>query len=181
MPDELAKLVADFGKIPLGVRRDLRPGIREATEPILSQAKANASWSTRIPRATRVKAAFGKRTAGVSIVVSAKRAPHARPYEHDGEPGTFRHPVFGPRSRHMVFGKEVAGAFTPGYKSAAINPKDRKRSDRRAAKRKSQKGTRWVTQAARPFLYPAAEGHVDDVAEKIREVVLDVARKNGWR
>ena len=178
--DELAKLVADFGKIPPDVRRDLRTGIRKAADPILSQAKSNASWSSRIPRATRIAVGFGKKSAGVSIVVSSKRAPHARPYEHDGEPGTFRHPVFGPRSRHMVFGREISGAFSSGYKSAAISAKDQKRSNRRAAKRKGRKGTRWVSQAARPFLFPAAEDRVDDVAEAVREVVLDVARKNGW-
>lgn len=178
--DELAKLVADFGKIPPDVRRDLRTGIREAAEPILSEAKSNASWSSRIPRATRVAVGFGKKSAGVSIVVSSRRAPHARPYEHDGEPGSFRHPVYGKKPRQMVFGRNLPGAFEDGYKSVAINPKDRKRSMRRAANRKGRKGPRWVRQTARPFLYPAAEDRADDVAEAVREVVLDVARKNGW-
>ncbi|MEU8055714.1 HK97 gp10 family phage protein [Microbispora bryophytorum] len=97
MSNELRQLISDFGKIPLDLRRQLRTDIKKAAEPVLSDAKSRASWSSRIPGATRIKVGFGARTAGVSIITRAAKAPHARPYEHGGEPGTFRHPVYGNR------------------------------------------------------------------------------------
>jgi hypothetical protein len=33
------------------------------------------------------------------VVVDKKKAPHARPYEHGGQAGTFRHPRWGDRRR----------------------------------------------------------------------------------
>lgn len=62
---------------------------------MVAQARANASWSSRIPGAIRV--AVLKR--GVDIRVNRRRAPHARPYEAIGGNATFRHPVHGHRDR----------------------------------------------------------------------------------
>ncbi|GAA5048172.1 hypothetical protein HNP84_000229 [Thermocatellispora tengchongensis] len=105
---ELRRLVRDFGKIPPDLRKELRPALVRAAKPILAAARANASWSSRIPRATRIKVGFTARKGGVSIVVNSKRAPHARPYENLGDPGTFRHPVYGNRE---VWVTQVARPF----------------------------------------------------------------------
>lgn len=99
MSDEIKRLVADLGKVPVELRRELRPAVRRAAQPVLEEARRRASWSSRIPGATKISARFSGRRAGVSIVVSAAQAPHGRPYEHMGAPGTFRHPVFGNRDR----------------------------------------------------------------------------------
>lgn len=77
------------------VRREIRPALKDVAEPMVAAARANASWSTRIPKAIRLSVL--KR--GVEIRVSKKRAPHARPYEGIGGNDQFRHPVFGDRSR----------------------------------------------------------------------------------
>jgi hypothetical protein len=95
--DPLLRLAQDLGGIPKDLRKKLRPGIKEAAKPVLDRARQNASWSRRIPKATRLSIKFGKRDPSVSITTSAKRAPHARPYEHDGRSGSFRHPVYGNR------------------------------------------------------------------------------------
>jgi hypothetical protein len=97
MADEIEGLIRDLGKIPKELKRELRPGLRQAAKPVLDQARLNASWSTRIPKATRISLQFAGRTPGVSIVTNVKKAPHARPYENQGEPGTFRAPLFGDR------------------------------------------------------------------------------------
>jgi hypothetical protein len=102
MSAELDKLIADFRVMPLDTRRRLRTEVQRIGKPVLDQVKANASWSSRIPRATRIKVGYSKTRAGVTIVTSAKRAPHARPYEHDGVPGTFRHPVYGNRKNWVA-------------------------------------------------------------------------------
>lgn len=91
---DILKLVADFRKIPPDLKRELRPALRKAAQPVLAEARARASWSTRIPGATSIGTGLTARRVGVSIRVSARKAPHARPYEHGGRQGTFRHPVF---------------------------------------------------------------------------------------
>lgn len=92
----LQALIKDLGAIPPAVQRNLRPALQRAVQPAAQRVRSNASWSSRIPRATKVSTSFG-RTPGVTIRIDAKAAPGARPIEHDGQPGTFRHPVYGNR------------------------------------------------------------------------------------
>lgn len=40
---------------------------------------------------------------------------------------------------------------------------------------------RWVTQAERPFLFPAADRHADNVVEAVGEAIDASARLHGWR
>ncbi len=152
---EIRELIKDMQKIPPDLRKQLRPALKKGAEPILAQAKANASWSTRIPKATRIATTFTKKRAGVAIRTSAKKAPHARPHENLGKPGSFRHPVYAlPRKREMVFGREIPGAF---------------------------RDTRWVNQKARPFLFPAVEAKGDAVVDELGKTVMNIARENGWK
>ena len=97
MADEVEKLIRDLNGIPPDLKRKLRPKLREAGEVVAMDARRRAAWSTRIPKATRVSTSFTLRRPGVSVIVDRKTAPHARPYEHNGQPGTFRHPLFGDR------------------------------------------------------------------------------------
>lgn len=101
---ELKKLIIDLGKISKETKAELRTGMRKIATPTLNKAKARAALSsTRIPAATRLSIGFTQRSAGVRMLTDRKRAPHARPFEHGGKPGFFRHPVFGrdsvPRSK----------------------------------------------------------------------------------
>lgn len=97
MADEIERLIHDMGRIPDDLKRKLRPKLRVAGRVVADDAKVRASWSTRIPGATKVSTSFTARRPGVSVVVDRKKAPHARPFEHGGQPGEFRHPVFGNR------------------------------------------------------------------------------------
>jgi hypothetical protein len=95
--DEIERLIRDMGRVPDDLRKRLRPKLREAGRIVADDAKLRSSWSTRIPRAIRVATSFTKTRPGVSVIVNKNKAPHARPFEHGGDPGTFRHPVFGNR------------------------------------------------------------------------------------
>lgn len=97
--DEMRRLIDDMGKIPKDLKVKLRPGLRDVGQIVRDQARVNAAWSRRIPAATRVSVGFTKRNPGVAVQVNKNRAPHARPFEHGGMPGEFRHPVFGHRDR----------------------------------------------------------------------------------
>lgn len=88
-------LIADLGKIPPELRRQLRPAMRKAALPILEDAKRRASWSTRIPGAISIRSSFSGRRPGVSLRVDSAKAPHARPYESGSARNRqLRHPVF---------------------------------------------------------------------------------------
>lgn len=77
------------------LNRELRNVLRSK---LLPAAKANASWSSRIPGAIKPQVTQKH----VALRVNAKQAPHGRPYEglQNGlrSRGKFRHPVFGNRA-----------------------------------------------------------------------------------
>lgn len=99
MADSFVRQLADASRELRGmskeVRKETRPAIRKAAEPMVAAAKSNASWSSRIPGA--IKLSNTRR--GVTIRVNKAKAPHARPYEGITGGGQFRHPVHGHRSR----------------------------------------------------------------------------------
>lgn len=103
MAEPTFAIAADaMASIPKDARKNLRRELRKAAGPLLREIRSNASWSTRIPRATRISTRFSRRNPGVTIRTSARSAPHARPYENLGRPGTFRHMVFGHRDRWVT-------------------------------------------------------------------------------
>lgn len=94
----ITMLTRELGKVPIELRRRLRPALRDSAADIVSDMKSRASYSSRIPGAIRLSVSFAKRRGGVHIRVNSKRAPHARVLErgNDGSRSTtFRHPVFG--------------------------------------------------------------------------------------
>jgi hypothetical protein len=97
-PGTLDALIADLGKMPVELRRELRPAMRKAAQPILRDAKARAAWSSRIPGAIKIGTSFTARNPGVRLIVDSRKAPHGRPFEHgSGRNKRLRHPVFGNR------------------------------------------------------------------------------------
>jgi hypothetical protein len=91
-------LARELGGVPKELRRELRPRIRLAGQELVGDLKASsAGFSQSIPPAVRMTVSFASKTGGVRIFVDRKKAPAARPLEHAGAAGTFRHPVFGNR------------------------------------------------------------------------------------
>ena len=77
------------------IRRGTARAIRDEAAPIVLDARANASWSSRIPGAITARPSFAGSRAGIYIRVNSAIAPHARPYEDVTGRGEVRHPVFG--------------------------------------------------------------------------------------
>jgi len=73
---------------PNGCQLAHRTALLKGAERIAVDARAKASWSTRIPGSVEVKAL------GSRISVTAD-APNAAPLENRGKEGEFKHPVFG--------------------------------------------------------------------------------------
>lgn len=90
---ELKKLIVDLSAIPDDMRGELDRDIRDGAEVILDEMHRRASWSTRIPGATTMRASGS----GADISTATATAPHAPLYEGlAGDP--FRHPVYGNRN-----------------------------------------------------------------------------------
>lgn len=134
----IRQLVRDLGKMPKEVRQELRPAIKQVGNVVVADARARASWSTRIPGAIRIGLNFSSGSrAGVTIIGSVGKAPHLRVYEHLGFKAPFRHPVYG---RQL-----------------------------------------WVSEMARPFLFPAVTAHAEDVDKAIVAAIDKVAAAHGFR
>lgn len=116
--DQVRQLIEAFGGIPRELRKELRPRIRAAADPIATEMKRRASWSSRIPGAISIGTRLATTDIGVRLRSNADRAPHARPHENLGKPGTFRHPLFGNRE------KWVTGRARPFFFPAVIAHRD---------------------------------------------------------
>lgn len=122
--DQFQRAVADLSAIPKEIRKDLTPALRKVGEKAAADARRRADWSTRIPGAIRVRVLYGKRTQGVLLQVSRKKAPHARPYEGISSGSrVFRHPFFGDRERWY------AQRTKPFLKPAALAAADEARGE----------------------------------------------------
>lgn len=130
----LALLRADLSRVPEATRGGLRKAVRAAGQSTLDEARANASWSSRIPGALTMRVSLAGNNPGVVVLARASVAPHARPYEGIiSDP--FQHPVYGNRNA-------------------------------------------WVPQAARPFLFPAAEANAEPFRQGVRDAVDAALRAN---
>lgn len=95
-------LAKRLGKVPIELRRELRPKLRAAASLVVNDMRGRSSYSSRIPGAIGTTVSFSGRGrgGGVTIRVNSRKAPHARVLErgNDGSrSSSFRHPVFGDR------------------------------------------------------------------------------------
>lgn len=91
---EFYALAESFRQIPDEFRKHVEYRLRPVGERTVEAVRRNASWSSRIPGAVRLKVAFRGKDPGLIITVDRHQAPHARPYE-GFLAESFRHPVFG--------------------------------------------------------------------------------------
>lgn len=74
-------------------QRLLIKSIKKGVDGIVGLVKSEAGFSNRIPASVHASVT----AKGVSIKAGGSRAPHAAAFEHGGQGGEFRHPVFGHR------------------------------------------------------------------------------------
>lgn len=95
---DIADLAKELRRASPQVRKALPKRLRAAGEIVRTQARSNASWSRRIPGAIGLRAVTQGARAGVTLRVSAKKAPHGRAYEgmqSGSRKGSFRRQVYG--------------------------------------------------------------------------------------
>lgn len=103
---------------------EFRKSLRLAGGIIAGIAQRNAAWSTKIPGTIK------SRTSGASVTVVAggPNAPAAAAFEHGGNSGVFRHPVFGTdtwvNQPARPFLKPAVDEGTPAAQKAAVDALD---------------------------------------------------------
>lgn len=119
--NDLADLISDLGgRMPAEMKRAIRPLLRRTGQAALVAVRGNASWSTQIPRATRLQISLAGKRPGVAIVTRRTQAPHARNLEHQGRPGRARAPLFGnPRRWFSQPAKPFMLPEAPRWQAAA--------------------------------------------------------------
>lgn len=96
---ELRALAKELRRARPEVYRAAQAAMLAAGEHMAESAKSRASWSSRIPGTIKVRA---DGLFGIKLVAGGGKnstAPHAKPFEHAGQSGDFRHPVFADASK----------------------------------------------------------------------------------
>ena len=88
----LARLARDLRRASPEAWKACRASLQEAAAPVAADAKAAASYSTRIPGSIKVRTGRGN----VKVIAGGEAAPNAAPIENKGK-GFVRHPTFSPR------------------------------------------------------------------------------------
>lgn len=101
------------------VRREERPALRKAGQIVRDTAAQKAAWSARIPRSLSVVTSMSMSRSAVAITARRAVAPHARPLEGIAGNASFRHPVYGTRTRW------VSQACRPFLRPAVLQEQER--------------------------------------------------------
>jgi hypothetical protein len=157
---DLGKTIKELDKVhATAVRKELRRGVAEAGQGMVSAVKSAASWSSRIPGATSMQTSFGSRSAGVRVRVSATRAPHARPLEFGNKNV--------PQPQHL----STRHSAPPGrlLRHPVLPSRDQTRDQ-----------WVWVDMPTRPFFLAAIGARTPLIEARMRKVLDDVAEANGF-
>lgn len=122
--EEIVRLARDLRRLGGDTSRELNKTYKGFASTVAGTAKRNASWSSRIPAAIKVKTARSLVHPGADIVVSGP--PHARLYEgfaagRNGGRKKFRHLVFHKPPKRKVW---VSQATRPFIRPAAGQHRD---------------------------------------------------------
>ena len=93
---EVKSLAARLSRIPKEFQAGVRKPLRAVGTALLADARANSTWSSRIPGSLSLRVTLNGRRPGVTVRASLKSAPEARVYEGILD-DTFKHPLFGDR------------------------------------------------------------------------------------
>jgi hypothetical protein len=145
---DLRPLIKDLNFFDKTSGRRVGAAMRKAADVIKNDAKARASWSSRIPNTIKV-------TGGVKAVyiqsapAGSNAAPHAYYYEQGH--GDRANPT---QFSHLLFGKRVKNKT-----------------------RNNVAPNGYILQPTRPYLLPARDAHLTEFAEALADAIADAITK----
>lgn len=137
------------------LRRSVRDAANGAGTKMLAEARSNASWSSKVPRATTLRTSFGVRSAGVTMKTDRKRVPYAYYYERGSKNSGGRY------VKHPIYGSQDENA----------------RADVRS--RYDNKAT-WRQTPTRPFFFKAGTKGREEFVKNLQNRLNDVIRELGY-
>lgn len=159
----------------LAIRKNLRAGIKDAGSGVLNEVKANASWSSRIPGATRLTIRYSLKGASVRIIVDHNKAPHARPFEV-GNKNDFSEAVAANGGYRIVNGRRVA-VHRSVYKRALKTGAGVSRQLRHPVFNRGG----FADEPTRPFFFPAINSQTHSIDLRMEQVVIRTALDAGFK
>lgn len=167
-------------KFAAATRREVRAALNASAAELLGDVKGRASWSSRIPAATRVQATFSAKRAKVVILVDRKAAPHARGLEL-GNKNVFNEAEIAKRTKTVQVGSRKVQV---GRRQAMQAMKKSKTGVGRALRHpvfdSKKPPTRVGEQAIHPFFFPAASAAAPGVQRRMEEALDTIARAAGF-
>lgn len=162
-----------------GVRKNLRDAIKQQGAGVLGAVKARASWSSRIPAATKLSIRYNVKGASVRIIVDHNKAPHARPYEM-GNKNTFHETFVNANGGYKVVnGRRVAvkhNVYKKALKAGAFD-----RNLRHPVFHKVGQPGGYADEATRPFFFPAIKTKSAGIDREMEAVVIKTAHDAGFK
>jgi len=164
-------------KFANGVRKNLRAGINKAGAGVLSEVKQRASWSSRIPSATKLTVRYNASGASVRIQVDHNKAPHARPLEV-GNKNNYSAAVAAGGGYRVVNGRRVAVTRKVYAKARAVGVGKMLRHPVFHAI--GQPGG-FADMPLRPFFFDAINAQGRNIDQTLEKVVIQTAHDAGFR
>lgn len=157
------------------LRKQLRAGVKEAGSGVLDAVKRNASWSSRIPAATKLSIRYNVKGASVRIIVDHNRAPHARALELGNKNSYSEAAINRNGGFKIVNGRRYAIERSAYKKIRAAGGAGR-------SLRHPVYGRGGFTdQPTRPFFFPGIEQETHSIDMRMEEVVLKTALGAGFK
>lgn len=167
-------------KFAAATRKRLRQALTESADEVQSKARANASWSSRIPSAVKVQTTFSTTRAKVALVVDAKRAPHARALEL-GNKTTFSAAVINQNGGFKVVNGRKVAVNRSIYKAMKKSGVGVGRALRHPVYDSGKPPTRVGEQSTRPFFFPAAQASAAAAEKRMEDALDTIARDAGFK
>jgi len=164
-------------KFAASTRKRVRATFTEAAGAMVADIRSRASWSSRIPGATKVQTTFSVTRSKVKVIVDHNRAPHARPLEV-GNRNWFDEDEIARRTR-VIAGIQV------GRRSAMASMKREgvgvERLLRHPVWDSRHPAGRWSAMPTRPFFFPAAAETAVETEKSMEAAMVKIANDAGFR
>lgn len=176
---ELKSLDREFAT---AIRKQVRTAVSEAGAAVLGQARSNASWSSRIPAATKLTTSYSAKRAGITIRTSKTRAPHARPFEF-GNKNTYaeaRVKELGTRTIRLLNGREVTYVRRRKAMAQMRAKGEHGRGLRHPVFDAETPPTRVTEVGTRPYLFPAVASREAGTTAAFQAAIDKAVREAGF-
>lgn len=157
------------------VRKQLRAAVNEAGAGVLNAVRWRASWSTRIPQATKLSTRLNPKGASIRIIVDHNQAPHARPFELGNKN------VYSEAAINRNGGFKIVNGRRYAIEKAAYKKIRAAGGAARTLRHPVWRNGGFTDEPTRPFFFPGIEQQTHSIDLRMEQVVLKTALDAGFK